>query len=61
MNKCRKCTFGDKRYDELQQELDDMIIVSEKRKRHHCICYNNYIPFEIYYDGKECPKFLELK
>lgn len=61
MNNCKNCLLWDDKYDKNEQELDDMIILSEKRERHHCLGYRNYIPFEIYYDGQECPKYTEKR
>lgn len=59
---CDKCVNYNARIDEFRQGYVDIIEKGKKEmEQHFCPMYDSHIPNEIYYNGKECPYFLEKR
>ena len=57
---CDKCLNYNKVYDEKEQTLDDVIIISgDKREIHHCPMYDGQIPNAIYYEEADCEWYFQ--
>lgn len=56
---CDNCKFYDKEHDEFRQQYDDVVKINgDKREKHYCIMYTDYIPFDIFYNNGDCPYHL---
>lgn len=52
---CDSCMFYDKKHDEFRQQYDDTVEVNgDKREKHYCPMYDDYIPYNIFYDNGKC-------
>lgn len=57
MGECRTCEFYDKRFDEAQATLDDMIVEGQPDvESHYCpfFMYPKHIPPDTYDGDKHC-------
>lgn len=57
MPQCDKCKFFDREYDKEMQQYDDVMKMGDRIVRHHCPMYDDHIPEEIYFEGKDCAFF----
>lgn len=53
MESCKTCRFYNKKYDELRQKGDDVLIEGESGEKHYCLLYDEPVT-EIYEGKKEC-------
>ena len=54
---CNKCRFFTEAYDELNRDFNDI----GDPDNHYCPMYQDAIPNEIYYSGKNCEYFTDTK
>ena len=56
---CDTCINYNKEYDEYRQQFDDVIQLNgDKREKHHCLMYDDYIPNKIFHENGKCPYFM---
>jgi hypothetical protein len=50
-----------KSYDEFRALYDDVIEERNTNEKHFCPMYDDAIPNDIYYEGGDCPYYLERR
>lgn len=59
MGSCKECIYYSKDNDKFRQRYDDIEVIGENRKKHHCMVFDAGIPHDVWIGKKKCDHFLD--